>query len=147
RAFFHIRPGADNPWASSRDALVLYAQNYGRMVKNALFLALIVWFVTFLIFLVVLAPVAALVALFPGIAGFWTVVISLVAAVSLKAAIVDPLAMAALLQVYFKVTEGQQPNPEWAQKLEGLSDKFRELGDRARKFVPASSGVEDKPSG
>lgn len=144
----HIRAGADNPWASSRDALVLYAQNYGRMVKNALFLALIVWFVTFLIFLLVLAPVAALVAFFPGIAGFWTVVISLVAAVSLKAAIVDPLAMAALLQAYFRVTEGQHPNPEWVEKLEGISDKFRELGDRARGFVPARSpGAEDKPSG
>ncbi|KJS07268.1 MAG: hypothetical protein VR73_09120 [Gammaproteobacteria bacterium BRH_c0] len=135
----NIRTHSDNPWESSRNALVLYAQNYGKMVKNALFLAFIVWIFTFVLFLLVLAPVAALVTLFPGIAGFWTVVIAIVVAISLKAAIVDPLAMAALLQAYFRVTEGQQPNPEWVQKLEGVSDKFRKLGEKARSFVPGKS--------
>jgi hypothetical protein len=135
----NIRTRSENPWFSSRDALVLYAQNYGKMVKNALFLALIVWLFTFVIFLLVLAPVAALVAFFPGIAGFWTVVISLVVAISLKAAIVDPLAMASLLQAYFRVTDGQQPNPEWVQKLDGMSGKFRELGAKAQSFIPSSS--------
>lgn len=134
---YNIRIGSENPWASSRDALVLYAQNYGRMVKNALFLAVIVWLAAFVIFLLVLGPVAALVGLFPGIAGFWTMVIAIVFALALKAAIVDPLAMAALIQAYFKVIEGQQPNPEWVQKLEGLSSKFQELGTKARSFVPA----------
>src|SRR5690606_2457093 len=125
--------------------LVLYAQNYGKMVKNALFLAFIVWIVTFVIFLLVLAPVAALVALFPGIAGFCTMVIAIVVAISLKAAIVDPLAMAALIQAYFKVTDGQQPNPEWVQKLEGVSDKFKELGAKARSFVPLKTAPATVP--
>jgi hypothetical protein len=135
----NIRTRSDNPWASGRDALVLYAQNYGRMVKNALFLALIVWLATFAIFLLVLAPAAALVGLFPGTGGFWTLVIALVLALSLKAAIVDPLAMACLLQAYFRVTEGQQPNPEWVGKLEAASDKFREMGEKARQWLPGTT--------
>lgn len=141
----NIRTRSDNPWSSSRDALVLYAQNYGKMVKNALFLAVIVWFFTFVIFLVVMAPVAALVAFFPGIGGFWTVVISLVVAVSLKAALVDPFAMASLLQAYFRVTEGQQPNPEWTQKLDGMSGKFRELGEKAKSFIPVKTASTGEP--
>lgn len=132
----NIRTRSENPWASGRDALVLYAQNYGRMVKNALFLAVIVWVVTFVLFLVVLGPAAALVTAFPGLAGFWTVVVALVFALALKAALVDPFAMASLLQAYFKVTEGQEPNPEWVAKLEGASDKFREMGQKARDWVP-----------
>src|SRR5690554_6898902 len=106
------------------------------MVKNALFLAVIVWVVTFVLFLVVLGPAAALVTAFPGLAGFWTVVVALVFALALKAALVDPFAMASLLQAYFKVTEGQEPNPEWVAKLEGASDKFREMGQKARDWVP-----------
>ncbi len=143
----NIRTRAENPWTASRDALVLYAQNYGRMVKNALFLAVIVWVFTFVIFLLVLAPVAAVAALFPGAAGFWTLVISLVVAVSLKAALVDPLAMAALIQAYFRVTEGQTPNQEWVRKLDGLSGKFRELGAKAQNFAPAKRDPVATPGG
>lgn len=135
----NIRTRSENPWASGRDALVLYAQNYGRMVKNALFLAVIVWLVTFVLFLVVLGPAAALVTAFPGLAGFWTVVVALVFALALKAALVDPFAMASLLQAYFKVIEGQQPDPEWVAKLESASDKFREMGRKAREWIPVGS--------
>ena len=35
------------------------------------------------------------------------------------------------MQAFFKITEGQQPNPEWDEKLTGLSGRFRELKDRA----------------
>ena len=54
----------------------------------------------------------------------------------LKAALVDPLAMAALMQVFFKVTEGQTPDPQWSAKLEGMSDKFKELKDKAELTPP-----------
>ena len=40
--------------------------------------------------------------------------------------------MTALMQVFFKVTEGQVSNPEWEARLEGVSCKFRELADKAK---------------
>jgi len=85
-----IRTRSTDAWASARDAVVLYAQNYKTMLKNAVWLTFIVWGLTLLIFVLVLGPVAALVSLFPGVAGFWTFALALVAAVSIKAAIVDP---------------------------------------------------------
>jgi hypothetical protein len=33
--------------------------------------------------------------------------------------------------VFFKVTEGQQANPEWEGKLDGVSKKFGELKTKA----------------
>jgi len=135
----NIRTQSTNPWSSSRDALVLYAQNYTTMLKNALFLAIVVWVLTLLIFLVTLAPFLALVSFFPEGAGFWTVVIAFVFAISLKAAIIDPFAMAALIQAFFKVTEGQQPREEWVVRLDGASDKFRELGTKAASYVPGAT--------
>jgi hypothetical protein len=131
-----IRTGSTDAWASARDAVVLYAQNYKTMLKNAVWLTFIVWGLTLLIFLLVLGPVAALVSLFPAVAGFWTFALAIVAAVSIKAAIVDPLAMAALMQVFFKVSQGQSPDPAWSAKLEGMSDKFKELKAKAAGTSP-----------
>lgn len=132
---YNIRTGSDNPWASSRSALILYAQNYRAFLRNALFLAFFIWGLTFLVFLVVLAPVGGLVALFPGTGGFITLAVTVVFAWGVKAAIIEPFAMTALMQAFFRVTEGQEPDPEWERKLEELTDKFGELQDKAREWT------------
>ncbi len=132
---YHLRNGSDNVWKSAERALVLYAQNYKTILKNAAFLALFIWLLTFGVFLLVLAPVAALVAVFPALAGFWTFAFAALLAYGIKAAVIDPIAMTALMQVYFKAIEGQEPNPEWEQKLSGMSSKFRELKGKAASWV------------
>ncbi len=133
---YNIRTRSDNPWKSSQTALILYAQNYRTFLKNAFWLAFVIWGLTFLIFLLVLGPVAGLVAMFPGTAGPLTLIFALVFTWAIKQAVIEPFAMTALLQVYFKVTDGQAPNPEWEGKLEQASGKFRELKDKAAKWVP-----------
>ena len=127
-----LRRNTDNPWAVARDSTVLYAQNYKGVLKNAVFLTLLIWGLTLLIWLLAAAPVAALIGLFHVHAGAWTFVLALIAALSLKAALIDPFATVALIQVYDRVTAGQTPNPEWTAKLEALSDKFRTLTQKAR---------------
>ena len=132
----NIRTRSDNPWASARTALVLYAQNYTTFLRNAAVLSIVIWGLTLLVFLLILAPVAGLVALFPGSAGPLTLVIAVVFAWGIKQAVIEPFGMTALMQVYFKVTRAQQPNPEWEQKLESVSDKFGELKTRAMNWSP-----------
>ncbi|MFN4264022.1 MAG: hypothetical protein ACK4IT_10550 [Thioalkalivibrionaceae bacterium] len=141
----NIHTQSTNPWHSSREALVLYAQNYKTMLKNALFLAFIVWGLTAVIFLVVMLPAIGALGLFPGSASVWAFVISLVAAIALKAALVDPFAMAALIQVYFKVTEGQTPNPQWTARLDGASQQFRKMGEKAVGFVAPQTTTPTEP--
>lgn len=143
----NVRTESDNPWASSRDAVVLYAQNYKSILKNAVFVTIIVWALTLLIFVLVFAPVAALVSYFPGVAGFWTFALAGVSAWGLKAALVDPFAMTALMQVYFNKTRDQVPDPEWSAKLENMSDKFRILKDKALAATPrpATTAVQPEP--
>ncbi|MES0873902.1 hypothetical protein [Sinimarinibacterium thermocellulolyticum] len=132
---YNIRTQQQNPWAGARDGVVLYAQNYQNLLKNALWLTVFVWFLTLLVFILVFAPVAALAALFPGVAGFWTFAIAAITAYSLKAALIDPIAMTCLMQAYFKATEGQTPREDWANKLDSASGKFKELGDKAMAFT------------
>jgi hypothetical protein len=136
---YNIRIKADNPWAASRTALVLYAQNYKAFLKNAFWLAFVIWGLTFLVFLLVLAPVAGLVSLFPGSAGPLALIIALVFAWGIKQAVIEPVGMTALMQVFFKVTEGQQPNPEWEGKLDKVSKKFSELKEKAADWGDGSS--------
>jgi hypothetical protein len=137
--------GAGNPWAIARDSVVLYAQNYKGVLTNAVFLTVIVWLLTLLLWVLVAAPVAALIGLFHVHAGVWTFVFALVTALALKAALIDPFAMTALIQVFDRITAGQTPNPEWSAKLESVSAKFRTLTQKARDAgaappAPAASG-------
>lgn len=136
-----FRQRSANAWATSRESVVLYAQNYKGVLKNAAVLTFMVWGMTLLIFLIVLAPVAALVALYPGAAGIWTFMLALVLALSLKAALIDPFAMTALMQVYAKLTDGQQPNPEWDARLDKMSKKFRTLKERALQAAPGNAST------
>lgn len=135
-----LRRHADNPWAIARDSTVLYAQNYKGVLKNAVFLTFTVWALTLLLWIGVGAPIAAAVHFFHMQAGIWTLVLALIAALSIKAALIDPFATVALIQVYDKITAGQQPDPQWTAKLESVSGKFRELTDRARTNPPTAPG-------
>lgn len=140
---YNIRTRAENPWAASRTALILYAQNYKAFLKNAFFLAFFIWGMTFLVFLVILAPVAGLVALIPALAGPLTVVIALVLAWGVKQAVIEPVGMVALMQVFNRVTEGQEPDPEWEGRLEKLTGKFGEMRQKAAAWT-GGSGRSDE---
>jgi len=127
----NIRVRSDNPWESSREALVLYAQNYGAMLRNSVFLLVVIWALTIAVFVVFLAPAGAIAALFPNAVGGTAVLTALVAAWAVKAALLEPFAVAALMQVFFKVTADQAPDPEWDRRLAGMSKKFVALKRQA----------------
>ncbi len=141
-----MRTRSTNPWKSSQTALILYAQNYTSFLKNAVWLAVFIWVLTFLVFLIVLGPVALLVGLFPGAAGPLTLVLAVVFAWGVKQAVIEPIGMTALMQVFFTVTEGQTPNPEWEAKLDNVSGKFRELKTKAENWGGSAPAPATPPS-
>ena len=120
-----FRTRSRDPWRTSRDGIVLYAQSYKAILKSAMFLAVIKYIITFVVFLLCTGPAYGLVAVLPGSSQFYGLITAIILAFSFKKAIVDPFCMIALMQVYFKAIQGQEPNPEWQAKLESASDKFR----------------------
>lgn len=126
-----LRSRSANPWASAREALVLYGQNARPMLVDAAWVTLFVYGLWLIVFLVMLAPAAAVVYLIPGAWSAGGVVFALLFAWAVKAALIEPFAIACLLQSFFKVTEGQAPDPEWEARLDGVSGKFRKLGEQA----------------
>jgi hypothetical protein len=141
-----IRTHTANPWQSAQDGLILYAQNYKHFLKNALWLSVFMWFTTILIFALLLGPVGALVWMFPGHnAGLWAFAFALILAIALKKALLEPLAIASLMQVFFKTIEGQTPDPEWSARLSEASGKFRELAQKAAGWLPRPPQNPAKP--
>jgi hypothetical protein len=126
-----LRTRAENPYASAKDALVLYGQNAKPMMRNAAWLTLFTWVISIVVFIFMLAPAAAVVYVMPGAWAAGGMVFAILFAWAVKVAVIEPFAIACLLQAFFKVTEGQTPDPEWSAKLDGASAKFQALGDKA----------------
>lgn len=142
-----IKTKAENPWLSAREALVLYGQNARPMLVNAAWLTAIVYGLSFVVFLLMLAPAAAVVYIIPGAWSAGGLVFAILFAWAVKAALIEPFAIACLLQVFFKVTEGQAPNPEWEAKLDKLSDKFRGMASKATAWVTGSRITSHREDG
>ena len=138
-----IRERSDNAWEAAHDGLVLYAQNARPMLVNAAWLTLITWVLAFVVFALMIAPAAAVVWLLPGDSSAGMFIFAVVFAWAVKAAVIEPFALACLLQVFFKVTEGQVPKPEWRGRLAQASTKFRTLGERALNWRPTPAAQDD----
>ena len=138
-----IHTNAQNPWESGQEALVLYAQNAGKMMKNAAWLTVIIYILSFFVFLIMLAPAAAIVYLIPGAWSASGIVVALLFAWAIKVALIEPLAIACMLQVFFKVTAGQNPNPEWVGKLNNASAKFQKMSEKAGDWVGHKFNAEN----
>ena len=124
------RTRSENAWEAAHDGLVLYTQNARPLITNALWLSLVGWALAGVVALAALSPAATVAAALPEVP--WTA--PLLAAVlgwAVKAALYDPLALACMLQLHLRLTEGQDPLPEWRGRLTQVSDKFRHLGERA----------------
>lgn len=131
----NIRTNSQNPYKSAQEALVLYAQNAKPMLISAAWITVITYALAFVVFLIMLAPAGLVVYLIPGSWSAGGMVFAILFAWAVKVALIEPFAIACLLQAFFKVTDGQEPNPEWMTKLENTSAKFRSLGEKAVSWV------------
>ncbi|MDQ0419551.1 hypothetical protein J2045_000561 [Peteryoungia aggregata LMG 23059] len=129
-----------NPYEASKTALVLYAQNARAMLVNAAWVTLWVWLLSALIFVIMLVPAGLVAWLLPGQMSAMGVVFALLFAWAVKVALIEPFAIACMLQAYFKLTAGQPPDPAWQAKLERASDKFKALGERAYHWASPRRG-------
>ncbi|HLQ20363.1 MAG TPA: hypothetical protein VK146_15420 [Tabrizicola sp.] len=125
-----LRTRSENAWEAAHDGLVLYTQNARAMMGTALWLQWVGWAIAGLVLLVALGPAATLAAQLPPVAGTATLLAVLIAG-AVKAALYDPFAVACMVRLHRQLTEGQEPLGEWRGRLTQVSDKFRQLGERA----------------
>ncbi|MEX2534306.1 MAG: hypothetical protein WD273_01800 [Trueperaceae bacterium] len=123
-----------NVWSVARDGVVLYAQAWKPILTNAVALALLTYVQFFLILVILALPALALGAALPGMR-FALAVGVLITAWMIKLAVADAFALAATLVAYHRATAGLEPDAQWIAKIEGVSEKFRELGHKAAEAV------------
>lgn len=122
-----LRTRSENAWEAAHDGLVLYTQNARTVLTNAFWLAMTGWALAGLLFFATLPTAAALAVPVPG-AGLW---LAAILAWAVKSAVYDPFALACMVQLHLRLADGQDPLPEWRGRLTQVSDKFRQLGERA----------------
>jgi hypothetical protein len=127
-----IKGRAKNPWDGAQDALVLYADKAKAMMSNAGLLSAGMWGLTFLIFLLMLGPGAFFVWFVPGEWSVGHLVFAGIFAWAIKVAVIEPFAVACLLQVFFRLNDGQTPDPDWRARLESTSEAFQAIGQQGQ---------------
>jgi hypothetical protein len=133
-----VRGNVREPWPSLQDALVLLAQNHGILMRNAVFLAAGAFAASVALFFVALIPAAAMAQAYPGGSGLISILLALIFAWAVKQALIEPVVVAAFLDLYMRVAEGQAAEPDWDAKLVETSEQFREIKTRA---APPSRGT------
>lgn len=134
-----------NVWSVAHEGVVLYAQAWKPILANAVVLV-ILGYLEFFLFLAILGmPALAIAAALPALRIALGIGVVL-GAWMMKLAVADAFAMAATLLAYHRTTASMEPDPEWVEKIEGVSDKFRELGRKAAEAVRRPADDPSSPS-
>ncbi len=135
----------ENIWASAQEGLVLYAMVWKPLVATAVALMVISYIPFLLIWLLFSAPIGGLLSLFSTTLAGWSIIIALVFALFVKVAVGDSFAMAAIIAAYQHETKNLIPDPAMEAHLAQISDKFRDLKDRALSAVSPRLGLPNLP--
>jgi hypothetical protein len=125
------RTGTD-PWTTSREGLVYYAQNAKPVLKTAIWCVVLEWILVVLLWIALLVPAALITLALPHSmresGGLATVLIAFLLVGPLRAAFVRPLFLIMMMVRFHASAEGQPINPEWDAQLASVSSQFSSLG-------------------
>lgn len=123
----NLRTRSTNPWQTSADAIVLYAQNGRVMLKNAAWLTLFVLVAAIGIFAAVAGPVSLVLAGFEGPSQVYGMIGSAIVTTFILHVVLEPFAVSALMSVYFAHIDGQTPDPRWEDRLNRATPALAEM--------------------
>ncbi len=132
-----LRTGTENPFAAMQDALVRHASAAPVMLANACWLVVLRWAFLVLAFFVLLAPAAFFARLLPVDGAGAVLVFASFFTWALKAAVVDPLEQACLLQLVPQ--DEAAADPEVRAALAEGSRAFQTLEARAASWETVPS--------
>ena len=130
-----------NPYRSAADGVVLYAQNWKSVLKNAAGTMLMVFISVAVITLVVFVAVGLVFRMMEwnGLIAF---VLSLMVACVIKYAFIDSWIMVRMIQGYMSEAQAAPPAIDLYEKLSGWSAKFRELFQKGQEEEFSSEATE-----
>jgi hypothetical protein len=136
---------SESIWATAIDGVVLYTQIWKAILVNAVVLMVLSYIPFVLVLIIFSAPVAAVLNAFNPDLAAWAIIAAMFLGYLVKVSVGDTFAMIAIIAAYQKQTQGLEPNPEMKAKLEGISDKFRDLQQRAAQELGNLTRSGEKP--
>lgn len=127
--------GDQNPYKSAADGVVIYAQNWKHLLKNAAMTALTVILSVAAVTLVAFLLFGGLFRLF-GWSGFVAFILSLLLAWTVKYAFIDSWILVKMMCSYMQVAPGTVITFDLYGKLGGMSAKFKELFRKSGEEAP-----------
>jgi hypothetical protein len=123
---WHFRTGSDTPAASLAAGVAVHGQHFRTLMRNRILAIVFEWVGFALAYPLLLAGIRMLVEGLPINVSFWPYVFAGVFGWVLKAGFFEPIAEAAMLQVFFPLAE-QGADPARTAELASSSVAFREL--------------------
>jgi hypothetical protein len=138
---YNLTCSDDNPWRNAQHGLVYYAQNATPILKQSIWIVVLEHVLSALLWLVLLIPAAALTAILPHsvreIGGLVTIIVAVLFALAARGAFLKPVFLIMIMVRFHALIEHEPVNQDWVARLNQLSDKFRDLGQKAQTFMPA----------
>lgn len=139
---YNLATNSPNPWRGAQDGVVYYAQNATPLLKQAVWIVVLDYALGAVLWLVLLIPAAALVAVLPApvreVGGVVTMLVAVLFALAARGAFLKPVFLIMIMTRFHALIEHQPINAEWVARLDQVSSRFRELGQKAAAFVAPS---------
>ncbi|MFV8828482.1 hypothetical protein [Alkalihalobacterium sp. APHAB7] len=128
----------DSVWKSACDGVVLYAQSWKNIVLTAAGIVAFVFILNLSVFFISVFPLMALASAMTSsaegaaILGYFAIIGAFIITSMIKRAIVDPIAMIAMVRTFQLNIKGMEPSVDLQQKLLNVSSKFKELFNKRK---------------
>jgi hypothetical protein len=147
---YNLAVGGQNPWRGAEEGVVYYAQNAKAVLEQAVWIVVLEFVMTILLWLALLIPAAAITAMLPQALREWggavTIVIAILFAMAARGAFLKPVFLTMVMVRFHVLIEHETPDQEWVERLERISDKFRDIAARATGGLTKPS-TTDAPAG
>jgi hypothetical protein len=143
---YNLARGDENPWRSSKDALIYYCQNSKEILKTAIWVVILDKVLTAVVWAVMLAPAFLLLAALPSSwapGGFiFGLVIAALLASNIRQAFLKPIFLVMIMTKFHVVVRNEAIDLGWDQRLTSVSRKFQDIKDKAAAgWSPAMPGA------
>lgn len=132
---YNLARGDVDPWTSSREGLVYYAQNARPVLTTAIWSVVLERVASLVLWIILLVPAALITLALPNsmreTGGIATILIAALLAGPIRAAFIKPVFLIMMIVRFHAIVEGQPINQQWDAELAAISSQFREFGQSA----------------
>ena len=136
-AWVFYGPREQSAWKGALDGVTIYAQNWKKVLGNAVKTALMVMVITFVIGVAIWILFAAILgaALASGWWTFFALIMGILMAFAIKHAFIDSWVMISMLVTFLEVAPATEIRVDIYGKLSSISPAFKDLTNRARNEI------------